>query len=233
MSETPNPATEEVAPEPTTPEPTPVAPETTPPETPQADDSSTAPEGFIEQKRFTGAIQKIQTLTEELRTKDAEQAALNSQIEQLKQAQAVKDAEAQAGYGERDKQLEAALLEKKTIEAEALALKGKMRKIDMAKEMGHPELVSIIDTIPTFDDDKLQQEAIDDIIRFTEERVKAREETLLAGVTPTVSPTPNPGDAQPASSEAWKKNIDAEPDPTKREALFDAWFDWRQENPGK
>ncbi len=222
---------EEVAPAPDptpNPEPETKAPETTPQEAPKAD-SSSAPDGFIEQKRFTGAIQKIQTLTEELRTKDQELAAYNSQIEQLKNELAVKDAEAQAGYGERDKQLESALLEKQTILSETDALKGKLRKIDMAKELGHPELVNIIDTIPTFEDDELQKKAMEDILSFSDAQVKAREETLLAGLTPPVSAAPV-GDAKPASNEAWQAAIDTEPDPTKRNALFDEWWDWRQKN---
>jgi hypothetical protein len=233
MSEQPNPGEVAPAPDPVpAPEPETTPPGTTPQDLPKTDDSA-APAGFIEQKRFTGAIQKIQTLTEELRAKDQEAAALNSQIEQLKQQQAVKDAEVQAGYGERDKKLEAALKEKQEIATQASQLQGKLRKIDMAKEMGHPELVSIIDTIPTYEDDELQKKAIEDIIRFTDERVKAREESLLAGITPSVSSTPSPGDSKPATSEGWKALIDAEPTPSKRQALQDEWWDWLQKNPGK
>jgi hypothetical protein len=183
---------------------------------------------MVEQKRFTGAIQKIQTLTEEIKVKDQESAALKSQIELLGNAQAVKAAETQAGYGERDKQLEAALLETKKVETEAAQLRGTMRKIDMAKELGHPELVQIIDTIPTFEDDDLQKKAMEDIIGFSDGRVKAREESLLSGITPAVPPTVPVGDAQPASDDSWKAKIAAEEDPTRRKVLFDEWFDWGQ-----
>lgn len=227
MSDDTNPGGETPAPEQTSPEPVSAPPEPTPQE-PKTDDSS-APEGYIEQKRFTGAIQKIQSLTEELRSKDAELAAKNSTIEQLQQQQAVKDAEAQAGYGERDKKLEAALKEKQTIESEAQALKSKLRKIDMVKEAGHPELVAIIDTIPTFEDDELQKKAIEDIVGFTQAQVKAREESLLAGITPPATST-SPEDVKPNSDKAWKAAIDAEPVASKRQALFDEWFEWQQEN---
>jgi len=221
------PVVEPVVPEPVptpTPEPTPATPVTTLPE-PKTDDPS-PPEGFIEQKRFTGAIQKIQTLTEELRVKDQEQAALNSQIEQIKQQQAVREAEVTAGYGERDKQLEAALKDKLSVEAESGLLKNKIRKIDMAKELGHPELVNIIDTIPTFEDDALQKKAMEDIIGFSQNAVQAREDSLLSGLTPAVSPTTPVGDALPASDEAWSKAIEVEEDPTKRKIMFDQWYDW-------
>lgn len=220
-----------VAPDPIVPEPAATPPETTPLETPKADDPSDTP--MVEQKRFTGAIQKIQTLTEEARTADQELAAKNSEIEQLKQQQAVKDAETQAGYGERDKQLEAALKGKLEIEAESSLLKGTLRKIEIAKELGHPELVSIIDTIPTFEDEDLQKKAMEDILSFSDARVKAREESLLAGVTPTVSPTTPVGDGQPASNEAWESSIAAEQDPTKRQVMFDDWWEWREKHPPK
>jgi hypothetical protein len=209
-----NPPVEQPSPQPgpTTPEPTPPKEEVSP------------PDGFVETKRFTGAIQKIQTLTEELREKDQQLAAMNSSIEQLKQQQAVRDAEAQAGFGERDRKLEEALLEKQRIEGEATSLKGRLRKVDFAKELGHPELISIIDTIPTFEDDDLQKKAMQDILGFSEARVKAREESLLAGLTPGVSPTKPPEEQRPTTDDGWQKLIDAEQDPQKRQSLFDEWW---------
>jgi hypothetical protein len=231
MTEDPTPGNGTPAPDPTpNPDPVPTPPEPTPPAKPP--DDPAAPDGFVEQKRFTGAIQKIQTLTEELRAKDQELAAKDSQIEQTKQNLAVKEAEFTAGYGERDKQLEAALKEKQAIEDEKATLEGKMRKIDLAKELGHPELVNIIDTIPTFEDNDLQKKAMEDILSFSDQRVKAREESLLAGITPAVSPT-SPSDAKPATDEAWKASIAAETDPQKRQTLFDDWFEWGQEQAKK
>lgn len=216
-------------PEPKTPEPGVTPPETTPPVEPTPPDPS---EPMVETKRFTGAIQKIQTLTEELRGKDQELAALNTQIEHDKMQQAVKAAETQAGYSERDKQLETALLEKKTIESDTATLKSKLDKIEIAKELGHPELISIIDTIPTFEDPALQKAAMEDILGFADTQVKEREKNLLAGITPAVTPTV-PGNVTPASNEAWESTIAAEVDDAKRQKLFDDWWEWRQANPAK
>lgn len=227
MSDQIKPGDETPAPDPIVPEPESAPPEPTPQDPPKTDGPS---EPMVEQKRFTGAIQKIQTLTDELKSKDQETAALNSQIEQLKLQQAVKDAEAQAGYGERDKKLEAALLEKTTIEAEATTLKGTMRKIEIAKKLGHPELVEIIDTIPTFEDEALQTKVMEDILGFSDKRVQEREKSLLSGITPAVSPTPVLGEILPATNEAWTASIEAEQDQTKRTALFDKWWDWRIKN---
>lgn len=230
MSENDTPVVDTPAQDPIVPDPETTPPATTQQDPPKTDDSS---EPMVEQKRFTGAIQKIQTLTEEARVTDQTLAAKDSEIEQLKRQQAVKDAETQAGYGERDKQLEAALKEKADIEAESKGLKSKLGKIELAKEIGHPELVEIIDTIPTFEDQELQKKAMEDIVGFTEARVKAREETLLAGVTPSVSPTSPVGDGLPSSDDAWQKAIEAEPDPTKREVMFDQWWDWGQKQKEK
>ena len=219
------------APEPKIPpEPVVTPPETTPPVEPKAPDPS---EPMVETKRFTGAIQKIETLTTELRAKDQELAALNTQIEHDKMQQAVKAAETQAGYSERDKQLETALLEKTTVETETALLKSKLEKIEIAKELGHPELISIIDTIPTFDDKDLQKKAMEDILGFADNKVKEREKNLLSGITPAVTPTPAPGESLPASNEAWEKQIAAEPESAKRDKMFDDWWKWRQENPQK
>ena len=214
----------------TPPEPAVTPPETTPPVEPTPPDPL---EPMVETKRFTGAIQKIQTLTEELRGKDQELAALNTQIEHDKMQTAVKDAETQTGYSERDKQLETALLEKTQIESDTAVLKSKLAKIEIAKELGHPELISIIDTIPTFEDAALQKKAMEDILGFADVQVKEREKSLLAGITPAVTPTPAPGESLPASNEAWEKSIAAEPDAAKRKTVFDEWWDWRQQNPPK
>lgn len=231
MADEPKPGETPPAPEPTTPpEPVVTPPETTPPVEPIPPDPS---EPMVETKRFTGAIQKIQTLTEELRASDQKLAALNTQIEHDQMQQAVKDAETQAGYSERDKQLETALSEKKTIEADTATLKAKLGKIEIAKELGHPELISIIDTIPTFEDKDLQKKAMEDILNFADNKVKEREKNLLSGITPAVTPTPVPGEAVPASNEAWEKQIAAEPESAKRDKMFDDWWKWRQENPQK
>ena len=228
MADEPKPGETLPAPDPPiVPDPAVTPPETTPPATPAEPDPS---EPMVETKRLTGAIQKIQTLTEEMKSKNLELAALNSLIEQDKLQQAVKAAETQAGYGERDKQLEAALKSKVEVEAETALLKGKLKKMEIAKELGHPELISIIDTIPTFEDDDLQKKAMEDILSFSDQRVQAREESLLAGITPTVSPTQPVGDGQPATNEAWEASINAEQDPTKRTVMFDDWWEWRLKN---
>lgn len=214
---------------------TPLEPEVTPPETtPPVEPKPPEPsEPMVETKRLTGAIQKIQSLTDELRDSDQKLAALNTQIEHDKMQLAVKDAETQAGYSERDKQLETALSEKTKIETETATLKAKLGKIEIAKELGHPELISIIDTIPTFEDADLQKKAMEDILGFADNKVKEREKSLLSGITPAVTPTPAPGEAVPASNEAWEKQIAAEPEAAKRDKMFDDWWKWRQENPRK
>lgn len=230
MADEPKPGETIPAPDPIVPEPVVTPPEPTPPVEPKPPDPS---EPMVETKRFTGAIQKIETLTTELRVKDQELAALNTQIERDKLQTAVKDAETQAGYSERDKQLEAAVLEKTTIEAETATLKATLAKIEIAKELGHPELISIIDTIPTFEDADLQKKVMEDILGFADTKVKEREKSLLSGITPAVTPTPVPGEAQPASNDAWKKQIALEPESAKRDKMFDDWWKWRQENPEK
>lgn len=213
--------------EPTPPQPDDTPPASTPPDPPPSD---SPPEPMVEQKRLTGAIQKIQTLTEEKKRTDQELSASRDRIAELELDLAGKDAEISATVGERDKALEEERKKNEGLEAEKKTLEAKMRKVELAKELGHPELVHIIDTVPTFEDDELQKKALEDILNFTGAQVKKREEELLAGVTPPITPVPDE-EVGPSSNKAWKEKVNAEQDPQKRQQLFDKWWEWQQQNP--
>jgi hypothetical protein len=215
------------------PQPDPPVPDPTdqkPPE-PSAQPSDGDPEGYVKTERLTGAIQKIQTLTQELRDKDASEAAVKQKISALEADLLNKDLEVQAAVGERDTQVEAEKLSKAELEKELAEAKTKLRKIDMAKELKQPDLVTIIDDIPTFEDDELQKKAMMDIVSFADARVKKREDELLSGVTPSITPVDDNTPADPASNDGWKAKIASEADEKKRSALYDDWYKWQQANP--
>ncbi|MCK5308044.1 MAG: hypothetical protein KAJ73_05480 [Zetaproteobacteria bacterium] len=189
------------------------------------------PEGYVKTERLTGAIQKIQTLTEEAKLRDLEQAALSQKITALEVDLGVKDLEVKTAVGERDTQVEAEKLSKAEAEKKLVDAEQTLRKIEIAKKLKHPELIEIIDTIPNFENDELQEKAMQDIVDFSDIRVKQREEQLLSGVTPSITSTDDNTPADPASNDGWKAKIAGESDAAKRSAMYDDWYKWQQANP--
>lgn len=179
----------------------------TPPAQPASAPSvPTTPEGFIEKPRFDGAIRKIEELTLKQREQEAQLAQKASELEQLKAQLGIKDVEVTAAVGERDKKIEATLLELQTAQSELGKLKAMERKLKVIKEMGRPELVKIIDRIPDVGDEAVLKEVIGDFASFADGLVQQREQQLLAGYTP---PTIVSQPSYPNTQGEWLKHINS------------------------
>lgn len=201
---------------------TPPAPASTPPAVPQ-----TPPSGFVEQERFSGAIRKIEELTTAQRTKELDLQAKLSEIERLKAELANRDIEKTVAVGERDRAYQAALQEGAALKHEVEQLKAFQLKVEVAKEIGHPELLTILHTIPDLTDREVLKNVMGDFVRFREEGVTARERQLFAGITPPISPIVN-APAEPASDEEWQRRVNGLAVGSKeRQQAFDAWFEWQ------
>lgn len=203
----------------------PPAPATTPPapkETPPS-----PPKGYVEQERFNGAIRKIEELTTTNRTLTSDIAAKTSELEQLRAQLATKDVEKTVAVSERDRALETSLTDAGSLRKELAALQAYQMKVEMAKELGQPELISILHTIPDMQDKETLKVVMQDFIRFRDDGIKAREKQLLAGVTPPIaqmSSTPE----LPTTNEGWERYVNTfQLGSTERARAFDAWGDWQ------
>lgn len=178
------------------------------------------------QARLNGAIQKIQELTLSNRDLTAQLTQKTSEIEQLKAQIGLKDVEKVAAVGERDKQLNDALQKVQQLEKSNADLQGLALKLKVAKELKRPELINILDRIPSLTDETVLRDVMNDFIGFADGLVKEREKQILAGYTPDLGPggVSKPG---PADERQWQDKINSLPlGSPERAKAFNDYGDW-------
>jgi hypothetical protein len=187
------------------------------------------PAGFVEQARFTGAIQTIEKLTLEKRDLDAKFAQLTSENERLKGEAVQGDTERTIAVGERDKQLQTLVEQDKAKDNELAELRALKLKMEVAKEIGKPDLIKIADRIPSISDREVLKTVMSDIAGFADDAVRAREKELLAGITPGISGVQPVRSVSPANEKEWTAHINSLPlGTTERAKAFDDYYEWLQ-----
>ena len=205
---------------------------TTPPgTTPQANPNPNlaqqvaTPDETLE-KRFAGAIRKLEELTIANRNLESQLVAKTSEMERLSAQLTNKDIEKTVAVGERDKNLETVLKAKQTSDTELGVLRAFKAKVDMAHQLGHPELIGIIQNIPDIADAEVLKVVMSDFVKFREDGIKAREQTLLSGITPSVSPVQSTTPL-PSTSKSWQEHISGLPiGSAERTKAMDQWGQW-------
>jgi len=147
---------------------------------------------------------------------------MTSQKEQLSSQLSIKDVEKQTAVGERDQRLQQALQENTAKDAELAELRGLKLKVEVAKELGRPELLKIADRIPAMTDKEALKTVMQDFAGFVDDAVKAREQQLMAGVVPANNPV-NLTPATPTTEKGWDEYIEkfALGSPERAKALDD------------
>ena len=79
-------------------------------------------------------------------------------------------------------------------------------KVKVANELKRPDLLSIADKLPSITDEEALKTVMSDMVRWSDERVQAREQQLMSGVTPGVSAAPS-APTEPATQEAWMQKL--------------------------
>jgi len=181
------------------------------------------------EKRYKGSVKMVEQLTIANRDHASQQQLQTSEIERLKADLANKDIERTVAVSERDTNLETALTASAAKDTELAKLRAHKLKVDLAKELGHPELISILDRIPDMEDHEVQKTVMMDFVQFREAGIQEREKALLSGTTPPVSPvisTP----ATPTTTEGWAAYVEDLPLGSKeRTKASDEWFEWTRQ----
>jgi hypothetical protein len=152
--------------------------------------------------------------------------AKSSEVEQLKASLGVKDAEKTVAVGERDRQLQEAIQARTTLETENAQLKALALQVEVANELGRPELLKLASRLPAMTDKEALKTVMKDFASFADEAVQARERQLLSGVTPGIGASPA-APAAPATREAWLERINSLGIGTvEREKALGEYGDW-------
>ena len=158
-------------------------------------------------ERYAGQQKAIQLAVEARQASEAQLLAKTSEIEQLSAQLSLKDQEKTIAVSERDKQLETLLGDNQSQVAELGRLKALELKLEVATEMGRPELMQIASHIPDITDKELLKNVMTDFGKFTDAQVKAREDQLMAGVSPT-SVSSSAAPTKPQTVHDWQTLVD-------------------------
>jgi len=98
-------------------------------------------------------------------------------------------------------------------------------KVKVANELGHPELLQLIDTIPGTDDPEKVESAFKTILGFTKSQIEQREKQLSEGLMP--GDAPPDGKTMPSTEQGWTNLIDSlQLGSEERDDAFDKYFKW-------
>lgn len=201
----------------------------TDPMTPGEQDNSLqqqAPTGFVEKARFDGLVRKVEQLTISERTKGDELALKTSELEHLKIQLGIKDGEKSAAVSQRDQQIAEMLASKQSIDSELSELRSMKTKLKVARELGRPDLVDVLDAIPNLADEEALKAVFSTFTNYADKAVKQREKEIFSGVTPSVSAAQSTAQV-PASKDAWQTFINSKPlGSAERLAAQDNYWDW-------
>lgn len=197
----------------------PKAPAPQAPKEPDPPPQQNAPEGYVPQERYTGAVQKIETLA--LSQKDLQQqvADKSSALEQLNSQLAEADALKNTSLGEKNSEIEKLQGQINELTVSNAALKSLEVKIQTLKDVGRPDLLPILEHLPDTSDPEKLKVALEAMAGTVDAAVAARSEQLLSGVvdTPEISAA-----SAPQSAEGWVQYIESLPlGSSEREKAFD------------
>jgi hypothetical protein len=117
------------------------------------------------------------------------------------------------------------------MQTELTALRAMQLKLEVAKDLKRPELVSILDQLPNLTDKEALTTVAKDFLGFADDMVTAREAQLKAGITPDISPV-NPAPATPSTPAAWETHINSltlgSPERNKAMNEYGDWLEAQQ-----
>lgn len=183
------------------------------------------PEMHVEKTRFTGAIQKIQTLTEEKAGFEGQLGEKTSQIERLSRQLAELEAGNQATLGQRETTIQELTQQVQELSTGLKQREIDLKKVEIANEIGAPELISILGTIPSVEDPEALKNIMTNIAGFADSKVKQREKELLSGETPGVTAVENASNYPDAGDDRGWNNYLAKLNPYSEEynKALEAW----------
>jgi hypothetical protein len=186
-------------------------------------------DGYVPEARLTGALQKIQELTLTNKSLQDQLQAANTRVGELQAQVQVSETDWKAKVGEGSQKLETVTGERDNLQAENARLQAELEKAKMVGELGHHELLPILDQIPSDTDPEKQKANIQRMATWADQLLKQREDQLTAGQTDTpVQPASTVGGestAAPKTAQQWEKYIESKPfgSPERQEAWDQYW----------
>ena len=108
-------------------------------------------------------------------------------------------------------------------EQELEKLASYQKKVQVARELGHPELIRVLDVVPDTTDEDALKESFKSIIELANDAVRQREDQLAEGISPGAAESD--GTPMPTTEKGWLDYIESLPlGSDERARAYDTWF---------
>jgi len=190
--------------------------------------STTPPEGYVEMSRLSGALVKIEQLTLANRAladasvqKDTTIATLTAKITTM-------EAEKGQLVGQHKTALDDISTKYSDAQKELAKKQALELKLGAIKASGHPELLAILDSLPTAENAEAQLVIVNQMAQFADGISKKREQELLAGnMDGGTGLGSGSTAAKPTTSDGWEAYIATlKPGSKERATAFDEYFNF-------
>ena len=179
------------------------------------------------ESRFKGLQRKYNAQLELDRERENELAELRAKVEKIEKQNGELAVQKDALMSENQLKIDELTRMLSEKEGTVKELSSYQKKVTIAKELGHPELIRVIDSIPNSENEDDIKKAFQDIVSLTQDLVKMREEQLLEGNSP--GGVPNDAPVLPSSQEGWMDYVNKFPlGSNERQDAMDKWFEFNQ-----
>ncbi len=184
---------------------------------------ATPPEGYVEVARFNGIMQRNEALTSQLAEANTNLVTGTSLQEQTQKQIADLEAANKLQLEEAQKSAETFKGQVTDLETQGAVGSALQLKLDVATEMGQPELMALAKHIPNTTDKDAIKEAFTAFAGFANGAVEKREGQLLSGTSPA-SAAVDSAPALPTTPQGWMDRVNALPlGSPEREAALKAF----------
>jgi chromosome segregation ATPase len=190
-------------------------------------------QGYVPEARLTGALQKINELTLTIKSLNDQLKAANTRVGELQAQAQSKETEWSTKVGESSQALQGVTGERDNLKAENARLQAELEKAKMVGEMGHYNLLPILDQIPSDTDPEKQKANITRMAKWADDMLAQREQALTTGQTNTTT-QPNTtvtggGETTPKTPKQWETYIESLPyGSPERTAAWDQYWEQLQ-----
>jgi chromosome segregation ATPase len=177
------------------------------------------------EERFKGLQRKFNALMDAKGDLDSQLVEQRSKKEELEKQLATLSNEKESLTNENKKKIDELTSQLNEKEQTLSELSQMQLKVKVANDLGHPELLQLIDTIPNSDSPEQIEQSMKTILGFTKAQIERREQEITEGLMP--GETSSDGAPLPSSEEGWQDMIDKLPlGSSERSEAMDHYFEW-------
>jgi chromosome segregation ATPase len=177
------------------------------------------------ESRYKGLQRKYNTLVETKGELEGQLSSLTSQREQLEREKDTLSIEKDSLLKNNQSKIDELIATLHEKDGKLSELSKVQLKVQVANELGHPELLQLVNAIPDSDDPEVIKESMKNILGFTKAQIEKREAQLTEGLSP--GETTSERAPMPSTEQGWLDLIGRQSlGSDDYNKVMDAYFNW-------